>query len=76
MQYNKPITLLAEEFQRNLVSLINNSGLPYFAIRGILKDCVEEATLASQKQLSMDKKNYGEYLRNVQQEEAKEAPAE
>lgn len=59
----KPITLLAEDFQRNLVSLINSSGLPYFAIRGILKDCIEEITIAGQKQLAIDRQNYEDYIR-------------
>lgn len=67
MNFKKPMTLLAEDFQRNLVGLINNSGLPYFVIRSILKDAVEEATLASQRQLAMDKQSYNEALRKEQE---------
>lgn len=72
----QPITILAEDFQRNLVALINGSGLPFFAIRGILKDCIEEVTIAGQKQLATDRQHYNEALLKTQQENAEKEQAE
>ena len=57
---NKPITILADEFKTNLVNLINNSKLPFFIIESIMKDCINEIHVASQRQLEMDKIKYNE----------------
>lgn len=60
----KPITIIADDFLNNIVDLINNSGLPYFIIESILKDCVDKVHMASQQQLKLDKKHYEQELKN------------
>lgn len=55
---NKPITILADEYKNKQVDLINNSGLPFFIVESILRDCLREVQIASQRQLEMDKKKY------------------
>lgn len=62
----KPITIVREEFLQNLSNLINNSNLPYFVIENILKDCIRETSIASQKQLEIDKSRYKEELAKLQ----------
>lgn len=63
---NKPITILAEEFKNKQVNLINNSKLPFFIVESILKDCLREVQIASQKQLEMDKIKYDKELLEAQ----------
>ena len=55
---NKPITVVREEFISSLCSLINNSGLPMFAVESILRDVAAETKAAAQKQYEIDKKAY------------------
>lgn len=54
----KPITVVREEFISSLCSLINNSGLPMFAVESILRDIAAETKAAAQKQYEIDKKAY------------------
>lgn len=58
IQAKKPITVAADDFMHDIVNLINNSGLPYFIIESILKDCIKEVHIASQQQLQMDKDQF------------------
>lgn len=57
---NKPITIVREEFISSLCKLINESGLPMFAIESILRDIAAETKVAAQKQYEIDKKSYEE----------------
>lgn len=54
----KPITILREEFIEKLVSLCNDSGLPFFAIEDVLKGLIQHTQAAAQQQLEADKKRY------------------
>lgn len=63
---NKPITILVEEFKNKQIDLINNSNLPFFAIEGILKDCLNEVHIASIRQLEIDKSKYNEQKSELQ----------
>lgn len=56
----KPITVVREEFISSLCKLINNSGLPMFAVESILRDITAETKAAAQKQYEIDKKAYEE----------------
>lgn len=67
-QVRKPITIVADEFLHNVVGLINDSGLPYFIVESILKDCIKEVHSASQQQLKMDKE---EFLKKTKEAEMK-----
>ena len=55
---NKPITIVREEFISSLCKLINESGLPMFAVESILRDIAAETKAAAQKQYEIDKKSY------------------
>lgn len=57
---NKPITVVREEFISSLCALINNSGLPMFAIESILRDIAAETKVVAQKQYEIDKKAFEE----------------
>lgn len=60
---NKPVTILRDEFIRNLAELINNSNLPPFVIESIIKDVYFDVKSFAQKQLENDLKNYQESLK-------------
>ncbi len=57
---NKPITLIRDEFIKNIVELCNDSGLPFFVIEDVLKNLIQEIHTASMQQLESDKKQYEE----------------
>lgn len=41
-----------EEFEEGLESLVNNSGLPAFAVRQTLQDCLEQIVILEKRQLN------------------------
>lgn len=57
---NKPITLIRDDFIKNVVELCNNSELPFFIIEDVLKNLLQEIHGASLQQLEEDKKRYKE----------------
>ena len=59
---DKPILLQIETFKRELASLINESGLPVFAVAYALKDIYAEVHSAYQKQLAQDTLEYQKQL--------------
>lgn len=65
----KPASLLREDFILNLVSLCNNCGLPLFVVESILKDLLKDVHEASQKQLEIDRENYNNALKQIQETE-------
>lgn len=70
---NKPITMLADDFKKQMANLINTTNLPYFIIESIMKDLVQEVAFMSNKQLEIDEKRYNEALSKLQQPYAQEA---
>ena len=60
MNNNRPITLVRDDFIKNIVELCNNSGLPFFVIEDVLKNLLQEIHGASIQQLEEDKKRYEE----------------
>lgn len=56
--YQKPITLLREDFIMAMLDLCNNANLPYFVIEGVLLDILQEIRRASAKQLADDRSKY------------------
>lgn len=58
MNNNKPITLVRDDFIKNIVELCNNSGLPFFVIEDVLKNLIQEIHSASIQQVEEDKKRY------------------
>lgn len=67
-QLTKPASLLKEDFVSALIDLCNNCGLPLFVIESILKDLIREVSEASKKQLEIDRENYNNALKKMQQE--------
>ena len=63
----KPVTLIRQEFIDTLVDEINNCQLPMFVIEPILQDLLDQVRTAAQKQYEVDKKQYEEQLKEVQE---------
>jgi len=57
---DKPITVAREEFIEALVKLVNEAGLPMFAVEDVLKNIAAEVKMAAQQQYEADKKRYEE----------------
>lgn len=55
---DKPITVARQEFMDALVGLINNSGLPAFAITPILQGFAQKIAELEQQQYEADKAEY------------------
>ncbi len=65
---NKPITVAYEDCKKNIVDIINQSGLPAFAIESILKDSLLEIRDIARNQYEKDKMNYEIALNNDQKD--------
>ena len=63
----KPVTLIRQEFIDTLVDEINNCQLPMFVIEPILQDLLDQVRTAAQKQYEVDKKQYEEQLKEVEE---------
>ena len=63
----KPVTLIRQEFVDTLVEEINNCQLPMFVIEPILQDLLDQVRTAAQKQYELDKKQYEEQLKEVEE---------
>lgn len=68
-QLVKPITVKNEEFIDNLMSLINNSGLPFFAIESALSNILRNVSELRQQQYERDLKRY-EQMKDAMKKEA------
>lgn len=55
---DKPITVARQEFMDSLVELINNSGLPAFAITPILEGFARKTAELEQEQYAKDIESY------------------
>lgn len=56
----RPIEILYEEFKNNLVTLVNNSGLPPFIISQVLESILHEVR-------NIEKANYEQALESEKQ---------
>lgn len=68
VQIQKPITILREEFRNNIISQINNSQLPMFAIEGVLSEIISEVSVQKKTQLKLDIENYNKAVEEVQRQ--------
>lgn len=66
----KPFTILYNEFQTELVSLINKSGLPYQVIADILVQVLPEIRRGAAAQLEADRRAYEDSLKQGKAAEA------
>lgn len=55
---NKPITILIEEYKKNLTDLINNSELPAWLIILLTDPLMDQVKFLADKQAKEDKQNY------------------
>lgn len=55
---NKPITILIEEYKKNLTDLINNSELPAWLIILLTDPLMDQVRSLADKQAKEDKQNY------------------
>lgn len=66
---NKPFSMLCEEFKKNVVNLINSSGLPPFVVESILKNHLNEVSSVAKNQYQIDKMEYEKLLLEMNDKE-------
>ncbi|MBD5115781.1 MAG: hypothetical protein HDT46_11430 [Ruminococcaceae bacterium] len=74
----KPITVAREEFINKTVEACNNSGLPFFAIKDILEQMIQNVDSAAKAEYKRDKERYEAQLKECEnnQEEQNETVRE
>lgn len=65
----KPMSLLRKEFISNMVTLINESGLPLFVVEPILKDLYETVHNEAERLYQAEKTQYEALLKEKKKEE-------
>ena len=58
MEYNKPLTLIREDFMSSVVRLINESGLPLFIVEDSLRQLINGVSELARQQLETDRQAY------------------
>jgi len=48
---NKPLTLAVQETEQQIVEIINNSGLPAFCLKSILRNLYEQTSSIEQQEI-------------------------
>lgn len=61
----KPITIARSEFVENITNTVNNSGLPFFAIRQVLTELLEAVRQGEEAQEQKDRAEYERYLQET-----------
>ena len=64
--FEKPITVVRQEFIDGLINHVNNSSLPLFVIEPILRDIYMEVKAMSQKQYESEKMQYENSLKEME----------
>lgn len=67
-QITKPITVVRQEFIENIVNEINTCGLPLFVVEPILKDLLNEVSIAAKRQYETEKAQYEQALASQNEE--------
>lgn len=70
--FEKPITVVRQEFIDGLINHVNNSSLPLFVIEPILRDIYTEVKVMSQKQYESEKLQYEQMMQMGDANESKE----
>lgn len=60
---NKPVTVIYEDFKRELADLVNNSNLPPFIIVEILQNYLGQIISIANRQYQNDKIQYEEFIK-------------
>lgn len=58
----KPISIMIDETKTSLISMINNSGLPFWILEPMVKDIYQEIKTLADNQLRIDKEQYNQFL--------------
>ena len=58
MEYNKPITLIREEFMNGMARHISESGLPLFVVEDCLRQLYNGVSELARQQLEQDRQAY------------------
>lgn len=67
----KPVTLVVEDLQNEILDKINESHLPYFIIETVLEKLLAGARNAAAQQLNADREQYNKAMEQVKQDESK-----
>ena len=67
-QITKPITVVRQEFIEKMVDEINTCGLPLFVVEPILKDLLNEVSIAVKRQYETEKAQYEQSLTSQNKE--------
>ena len=62
MEYNKPITLIREDFVNGVAKLINESGLPLFIIEDALRGLLNGVSELSTRQIEQHRQEYAQAI--------------
>ena len=62
MENNKPITLLRDDFINGVAKLINESGLPLFAVEDAMRQLINGVSELARQQLETDRQNYAQAM--------------
>lgn len=68
----KPVTIVKEDFQKEVIKLINSYQLPLFIVEYILKDLAAEVHVGAQKQLEIDSAKYNSALEKMKKDGAED----
>lgn len=69
---NKPMSMVREEFVKNLISLINTNNLPLFVTESILRDLLAEVSMSVKEQERIEKAQYEQMLKEQLEQMANE----
>lgn len=61
---DKPLTIVAYDFENTLIDTVNNAGLPAFIIKPILERVLQYVKQAEQRQLKSDMEAYKQSIEN------------
>ena len=62
MEYNKPLTLLREDFINGVAKLINESNLPLFIVEDAMRQLTNGVSELAKQQLDHDRQAYAQAM--------------
>ena len=66
---NKPISIVIDDFRKDIAEVVNNSGLPFCIVEMIIKELYDESHMFAKQQLEIDRKNCAKALTEAEAEE-------
>ena len=71
-EIQKPITVRREELKRNLIQMINNSGLHAFMVQPILVELMEQAQVVMKAEYQTELNEYNKMIAESKDDEEKQ----